>query len=131
MSLAGLRVGYLLASPQIVREVDKARLPYNVNFFSQMAALAALEDASALEANVARLVRLREGLLAELQLLRGVRAYPSRANFILFALEGRPPRPAARAWSARRARRTSISRSTSTARVAPPSPRASASSITC
>jgi len=92
MALAGLRVGYLLASPEIVREVDKARLPYNVNFFSQMAALAALEDASALAANVARLVRLREGLLAELQKVSGVRAYPSRANFILFALAGREPR---------------------------------------
>ncbi len=38
MALAGLRVGYLLASPELVREVNKARLPYNLNFFSQAAA---------------------------------------------------------------------------------------------
>src|SRR5207247_65252 len=44
MGLAGLRIGYLLASPEIVREVNKARLPYNVNFFSQAAALAALDE---------------------------------------------------------------------------------------
>ena len=43
MGMAGLRVGYLLASPALVREIDKARLPYNVNFFSQMAAMAALD----------------------------------------------------------------------------------------
>jgi histidinol-phosphate aminotransferase len=92
MSLAGLRVGYLLASPELVREVDKARLPYNVNFFSQIAALGALEEPDELQANVARLVRLRDALFADLQRLRGLRAYPSRANFILVELEAREPR---------------------------------------
>jgi histidinol-phosphate aminotransferase len=92
MSLAGLRVGYLLASPALVHEVDKARLPYNINFFSQMAALAALEEPSDLEANVARLVRLRGALMAELQRLGGLRAYPSRANFILVELQDRDAR---------------------------------------
>ena len=48
MALAGLRVGYLLASPELVREVNKARLPYNLNFFSQAAAIAALEEKDAL-----------------------------------------------------------------------------------
>ena len=53
MALAGLRVGYLLASPELVREINKARLPYNVNFFSQAAALAALEEKEALATSVA------------------------------------------------------------------------------
>ena len=44
MGLAGLRIGYLLASPEIVREVNKARLPYNLNFFAQAAARAALDS---------------------------------------------------------------------------------------
>ena len=35
MGMAGLRVGYLLAAPDLVREINKARLPYNLNFFSQ------------------------------------------------------------------------------------------------
>ncbi|HEU4386905.1 MAG TPA: histidinol dehydrogenase, partial [Blastocatellia bacterium] len=34
MAMAGLRVGYLLASPELAREVHKATLPYNLNFFS-------------------------------------------------------------------------------------------------
>jgi histidinol-phosphate aminotransferase len=55
MSLAGLRVGYLLAHPALVREIDKARLPYNINFFSQVAALAVLEEKGEMEANVLRL----------------------------------------------------------------------------
>jgi len=92
MALAGLRVGYLLAHPDLVREIDKARLPYNVNFFSQMAALAALEERGTLDAHVARLVRLRETLMASLGGVPGVRAYPSRANFILVELEQAEPR---------------------------------------
>lgn len=83
MALAGLRVGYLLASPELVREVDKARLPYNLNFFSQMAAIAALEEKDVLATSVRRLVAERERLLARLADVPGVRAWPSDANFFL------------------------------------------------
>jgi histidinol-phosphate aminotransferase len=83
MSLAGLRVGYLLASPEIVREIEKARLPYNLNFFSQAAAVAALEEKDALAASVHRLVAERARLLARLGDVPGVRAYASDANFFL------------------------------------------------
>lgn len=93
MALAGLRVGYLLASPELVREINKARLPYNLNFFSQAAAIAALEEREALEASVARLVRERERVLAALGSMPGVRAWPSRANFfVLEILEGADPK---------------------------------------
>jgi histidinol-phosphate aminotransferase len=92
MALAGLRVGYLLASPELVREVNKARLPYNVNFFSQAAALAALEEKDVLEASVRRLIAGRERLLARLADLPGVRAWPSRANFFLLELLAADPK---------------------------------------
>jgi histidinol-phosphate aminotransferase len=91
MAMAGLRVGYLLASPELVAEVNKARLPYNLNFFSQAAALAVLADPAPVEASVARLVRARESLFRDLAAIPGVRPYRSHANFILFALSGRPP----------------------------------------
>ena len=89
MAMAGLRVGYLLASPELVSEINKARLPYNLNFFSQAAALAVLSDPAPIDAAVARLVRAREGLFAALSAVSGVRPYRSHANFILFALDGR------------------------------------------
>lgn len=91
MAMAGLRVGYLLASPELVAEVNKARLPYNLNFLSQLAALAVLADPAAVEAGVATLVRAREALFRDLAVVPGVRPYRSHANFILFALEGRSP----------------------------------------
>ena len=92
MGMAGLRVGYLLASPEIVREVNKARLPYNLNFFSQAAALAALYQADHLRAQVERIVGDRDELFRRLAHVPGVRPYPSRANFILFELGDADPK---------------------------------------
>ena len=92
MALAGLRVGYLLASPELVREVNKARLPYNINFFSQVAAIAALQERKALARTVERLVRERERVIGLLAELPGVRAWPSRANFFLLELWAADPK---------------------------------------
>jgi histidinol-phosphate aminotransferase len=92
MALAGLRVGYLLASPALVREVNKARLPYNLNAFSQAAALAALEEWPALRATVEELIAARAELFRGLAHIPGVKPYPSRANFILFELEAADPK---------------------------------------
>jgi histidinol-phosphate aminotransferase len=87
MGLAGGRVGYLLASPELVREINKARLPYNLNFFSELAARAAIEEwGSLLRDTVRRLVEAREGLLARLRAVPGIRTYPSQANFLLIEL---------------------------------------------
>jgi histidinol-phosphate aminotransferase len=94
LGMAGLRLGYLLAAPELVREINKARLPYNINFLTQAAALAALEDYAPLAANVKRLVALRGELLTALRGLRGVVAYPSHANFILLECQSVSPQVA-------------------------------------
>jgi histidinol-phosphate aminotransferase len=92
MALAGLRVGYLLASPDLVREVNKARLPYNVNFFSQAAAIAAIEEYEPILAPTVReLVAERERLLCRLADVPGVRAHASDANFFLLEMTGAEP----------------------------------------
>jgi histidinol-phosphate aminotransferase len=92
MALAGLRVGYLLSSPDLVREINKARLPYNLNFFSQAAALAALEEGEALATAVRRLQAERERLRERLADLPGVVAWPSRANFFVLEMETADPK---------------------------------------
>jgi histidinol-phosphate aminotransferase len=84
MGLAGLRVGYLLASPELAREVGKAVLPYNLNAFSQTAAEVAVElyDAE-LRPTVERIVAERERLFAELQTVEGLAPVRSCANFMV------------------------------------------------
>ena len=91
-ALAGLRLGYLLASPELVREVNKARPPYNLNFFSQLAALAVLEERATLAARVRTLVEERGRLLTRLGDVPAVRAHASDANFFLLELERADPK---------------------------------------
>ncbi|MBM3800720.1 MAG: histidinol-phosphate transaminase [Acidimicrobiia bacterium] len=84
MAMAGLRVGYLLGHPEMVEQIAKAKLPYNLNVFSMAAAEAAVEQFSLLQPQIEVLIRERERLLAELRQTPGVTAYASQANFIAF-----------------------------------------------
>jgi histidinol-phosphate aminotransferase len=84
MALAGLRVGYLLAAPELAREVSKAVLPYNLNAFSQTAAEVAVElYESELRPTVERIVAERERLYTELQNVEGLAPVRSCANFMV------------------------------------------------
>jgi len=91
MALAALRVGYLLASPDLVREIRKAVLPYNLNPFSQTAAEVAVERyESDLRPLVNRIIDERERLFWELAKIRGLVPVPSRANFMVVKSEIEP-----------------------------------------
>ncbi len=84
MGLAGLRMGVLAGSPALLNELDKIRLPYNINILTQASAAFALRYYDVLEAQAAKLREDREQLLTALCALSGITVYPSRANFILF-----------------------------------------------
>src|ERR671931_882028 len=80
LGLAALRVGYLLAAPELAREVSKAVLPYNLNAFSQTAAEVAVElYESELAQTVRRSVEGRERLYDALRRGPGPPPPPSHA----------------------------------------------------
>src|SRR5712692_1907442 len=83
MAMAGLRFGYMMAHPEIAREVNKSKLPYNVNIFTLAAAEIVIERRSVLNRGIANLIQERDRVFAELQKRPTVRAFPSKANFIL------------------------------------------------
>lgn len=84
MALAGLRVGYLLAAPDLAREVSKAVLPYNLNQVSEAAATVSLEMYEAkLQPLISLIIAERERLLFALEHITGLRPVPSRANFMV------------------------------------------------
>lgn len=86
VGLAALRVGWIEADEALVREIDKARQPFNVSATSQAAASAVLADAwSEVRAHVDAVVRERERVSAELRSMPGVDVVPSRANFVWMA----------------------------------------------
>jgi histidinol-phosphate aminotransferase len=93
MGLAALRVGYLLASPELAREVSKAVLPYNLNAFSQTAAEVAVEMYEVeLRPRVERIVQERERLFAGLRNIEGLSPVPSSANFMVVRSTVKPGR---------------------------------------
>lgn len=87
--LAGLRLGVLAGPRAWLDEFDKVRLPYNIGSLTQASAELALAHADAFAAQCERIRADRERLYTELAGLRGIRAWPSRANFILFRVESR------------------------------------------
>lgn len=82
--LAGLRVGYLLAGEGVIREIKRIKQPFNVNSFSQLAALSVLRFGDLFESRIGEIIRDRESLAPRLKDLPGVTVYPSEANFIFF-----------------------------------------------
>jgi histidinol-phosphate aminotransferase len=87
IGLASLRLGYMIADPGIVGEVNKVRLPFNVNSFSQAIATAALKKKKEFRSTVKTITDERDRLLSEMEKINGVKPFPSEANFILFRAE--------------------------------------------
>ena len=83
MAMAGLRVGYLLSSAELAREVHKATLPYNLNFFSATAAEVACERFDLLKPLIEKIVNERERLFAEMSKISGISPVASHANFLV------------------------------------------------
>lgn len=86
LGLAGLRLGVLVGRAQWLRELDKLRLPYNVNVLSQRVAEYVLTRHDVLDAQTEAIRHERGVLAAGLAGLPGVRVFASDANFILFRL---------------------------------------------
>lgn len=81
--LAGVRLGYLMGTRELIAEIDKVRPPYNVSVLNCECALFALEHQDVFAAQALDLRAQRAILLEALTDFPGVRAYPSDANMIL------------------------------------------------
>ena len=83
-SLAGLRFGYMMTSAAIATEVQKVKLPYNVNIFTLAAAELIAEEFD-VEPPVRRLLAERSRLHGELDGRKGVEAFPRAPTSSSFA----------------------------------------------
>jgi histidinol-phosphate aminotransferase len=92
MGMAGLRLGYLMAHPDLTAQIAKAKMPYNVNQFSLTAAQVALDHRERFRPAIEAILRERDRLKQLLSEIPGIRLYPTGANFFLFQLPT-PPRP--------------------------------------
>ncbi len=87
VGFAGLRLGILFGRVEHVREINKVRLPYNVNSLSQRVAEVVLDRVGFVSERIQLINRERGRVYKELKIIRGVTAFPSDANFILFKVE--------------------------------------------
>lgn len=81
-ALAGIRVGYALAHPDVIDLLDRVRDSYNVSRLSQAAALAAFSDQPYYDGVVKKIVATRDAFVADSVSRRGWFTYPSQANFV-------------------------------------------------
>lgn len=91
IGLAGLRVGFLIGREDFLYEVGKVRLPYNLDLLSQyIAKEALLRHYDKIKRNIGEIKKERDRLLREMAKIKGVKVFPSEANFILFKVKNGP-----------------------------------------
>ena len=89
--LAGLRVGYGVAHPDIVTAIERARGPYTVNLMAERAATAALtHDVAWMQMHVREAISMRDRLASALRAL-GFQPLPSWANFVCIPMRRAQP----------------------------------------
>jgi histidinol-phosphate aminotransferase len=93
-AMAGARVGYVLAAPAVVGDLERVRLPYHLSVLAQTAAIVALHHRAEALRLLEDVRRRRDRIVAELAVMPGVTVHPSDANFVLFL----PPGDASAVW---------------------------------
>jgi histidinol-phosphate aminotransferase len=84
--LAGARIGYLLAAPEIIEGMARVRLPYHLGSITQSIGAAAIRHASETLEPARALGEERDRIVIELQAM-GIKTFPSKANFVMFQVE--------------------------------------------
>ena len=89
--LAAERIGWGYASAEIIDALHRIRAPFNVTTAGQAAAIAAIGDSGWVDASRTHNRQWREWLAGEIASLsnHGLRAVPSKANFLLILFEGK------------------------------------------
>lgn len=85
VGLAAMRIGILISTPPLIHELNKVRLPYNLNTLSQITARLYIDNEAEFQKQADKVVSRRDELFAELKKIDGIKLYPSDANFILFS----------------------------------------------
>lgn len=83
MGLAGLRLGYLVGPDAWLQQMNKIRLPYNINVLTQVSAKFFLDNKAVFAEQAAAIRSSRRKLLEALRDISALTVYPSDANFIL------------------------------------------------
>ena len=84
---AGLRLGYLLGDAKLIEQLNKVRLPYNINALTQAAADFLLDHAEVFDKQASEIRFERNRVMAMLMSMEAIEVFPSQANFILIRVK--------------------------------------------
>jgi len=84
LGLAAIRFGWLAGDAKLIAELNKIRLPYNINQLTQLTMEFALDNYAMFAEQADTIRSLRGSLFADLSAIEGIKPYTSDANFILF-----------------------------------------------
>ncbi len=84
--IPGLRLGYAIGPPSIVKKIQRHIPPWSVNYLAQIAGIAALKDAPFRRRSLRWMDQTRGRFVEQLQAIPGLRIIPSRANFLMVEL---------------------------------------------
>lgn len=84
LGLAGLRLGFIAGNSEIIEQLNKVRLPYNINTLTQCSVEFALSKPEMFQEQTNTLRNERARMFLQLSTLSGMTPFPSSANFILF-----------------------------------------------
>jgi histidinol-phosphate aminotransferase len=80
---AGLRLGYMIGAPEVIGQINKIKLPYNINFFSSQVAITLLDNLAIVDERLRLIVSERKRVVAALKTISAITTYPTTANFVL------------------------------------------------
>lgn len=87
VGLAAIRIGFLIGAPHLIHELDKVRLPYNINSLSEVTAGFYLDHIDLFLDQTKEIIKSREELFDALTKIDGIKPYPSKTNFIFFSCD--------------------------------------------
>ncbi len=90
VGMAAIRLGYMMADKRLIEEVNKTRLPYNINSLTQAVATELLKNWDQLKPIFDKTKKERKRVMTSLCNANGITPNTSDANFIFFKYDGDP-----------------------------------------
>ena len=87
--MAGIRLGYGIAAPNLVEKLENVRIPWSINSLASCATLAAFNDTDFIENTKRTIGKERAELAKNLSEIEGLQVYPSVTNFLLVRITNR------------------------------------------
>ena len=86
IGFAGIRLGYLLGENSLISNINKLRLPFNINSVSQKISEISIDNSEHLDSQINEIIEQKDILISKMQEIDKIETYSSKTNFVLFKI---------------------------------------------